>query len=79
MSVAECHWEMVVSRQDEGAWLTVPAPSRTSFWLDGGAWELPGPDNADVFVERLVRAGLLVHDPVVTAALNSEVDKRSTR
>jgi hypothetical protein len=123
ISVAECHWEMVVTRQEDGAWLTVrgpetratgapvptdaeffgiqfshgtfmpdlapgqvvdrgltlPAPSRTSFWLDGTAWELPGPDNADVFVERLVRAGLLVYDPVVTAALSGEVDTRSTR
>jgi methylphosphotriester-DNA--protein-cysteine methyltransferase len=28
-------------------------------------WELPRPDNVDVFVERLERAGLLVFDPVV--------------
>jgi AraC-like DNA-binding protein len=30
----------------------------------GSSWELPRPDNSDVFVDRLVRAGLLVHDPV---------------
>jgi methylphosphotriester-DNA--protein-cysteine methyltransferase len=28
--------------------------------------------NADVFVERLEQAGLLVHDPVVTAALDAD-------
>jgi hypothetical protein len=109
-SVAVCHWEMVVTRQDAGAApvprdadifgiqfslgtfmpgvdlrrlldgsATLPATSGTSFWLDGSAWELPGPDNADVFVDRLVRAGLLVHDPVASAALEDDVHGLSTR
>jgi hypothetical protein len=38
--------------------LTLPRATKTSFWLDGSGWELPGPGNADVFVDRLVRAGL---------------------
>jgi hypothetical protein len=59
--------------------LTLPRATSTSFWLDGARWELPGPDNADVFVDRLVRAGLLVHDPVVPAALQGEVDGLSRR
>ena len=59
--------------------LTLPRATRTSFWLDGAGWELPGPDNADVFVDRLVRAGLLMHDPVVPAALRGEVEGLSTR
>jgi hypothetical protein len=54
--------------------LTLPMVSATSFWLSGSAWELPGPANADVFVERLVRDGLLVHDPVVPAALGDRSD-----
>jgi AraC-like DNA-binding protein len=58
--------------------VVLPAP-RGSFWLDGSAWELPGPDTADVFVDRLVRTGLLVHDPVVTEALHGEVAGYSTR
>jgi hypothetical protein len=122
-SVAQCHWEMVVTRQERGAWLsvrgpetrattapvptdaefmgiqfshgtfmpdlapgrlvdrgvTLPAPSGTSFWLDGAVWPLPTPDNADVFVERLVRAGLLVHDPLVVEALDGDTDGLSTR
>src|ERR687897_814964 len=117
ISVAESHWEMVVTRQRGTALLTVrgpetkattssiprdaeffgiqfslgtfmpglppgrlvdgsltlPGATKRSFWLDGGRWELPGPDNADVFVERLVRAGLLVHDPVVRAPLQGHV------
>jgi AraC-like DNA-binding protein len=59
--------------------LTLPLTSSRSFWLDGSAWELPEPDNADVFVDRLVRAGLLVHDPVASAALHDDVHGLSTR
>jgi len=33
--------------------------------LDGRAWETPTPQNVDVFVERLVRTGLLAFDPLV--------------
>jgi hypothetical protein len=51
--------------------MTLPTATGTSFWLDRTAWELPGPANADVFVDRLVRAGLLVHDPVVAEALDA--------
>lgn len=59
--------------------LTLPPASGRSFWLDGSEWELPGPDNADVFVDRLVRAGLLVHDPVASAAVEDDVEALSTR
>lgn len=59
--------------------LTLPPATSTSFWLDGSAWELPSPDNADVFVERLVRAGLLVHDPIASAAVQDDVEGLSTR
>ena len=54
--------------------VTLPTASPTSFRLDGSTWEIPRPDNADVFVDRLVRAGLLVHDPVVAAALHDDGD-----
>ena len=59
--------------------LALPSATKTSFWLDGSEWELPGPDNADVFVGRLVQAGLLVHDPLVPSALRGEVEGLSTR
>ena len=65
--------------------LTLPMTSVSTFWLHGSAWELPGPANADVFVDRLVRDGVLVHDPVVPAALGErpeaerEVQALSTR
>jgi len=36
-----------------------------SFVLAGDEWELPTFDNAEQFVEKLVRAGVLVRDPLV--------------
>jgi Helix-turn-helix domain len=59
--------------------VTLPDTTPTSFRLDGSAWELPGPDTADVFVDKLVRAGLLVHDPIVAEALRGDVEGFSTR
>ena len=59
--------------------LTLPLATKTSFWLAGSQWELPGPDNADVFADRLVRAGLLVHDPLVPASLQGETGGLSAR
>jgi hypothetical protein len=59
--------------------VTLPAATPRSFRLDGSAWELPRPDTAEVFVDRLVRAGLLVRDPVVADALRGDVEGFSTR
>jgi hypothetical protein len=49
---------------DGGAALT--QVSRRSFWLDGDRWEAPGPDDAEALVDRLVRAGAVIRDPLVT-------------
>jgi Helix-turn-helix domain len=59
--------------------LTLPTTTSSSFWLHGSAWELPGPDNADVFVDRLVRAGLLTHDPIASAAMHGDLKGPSAR
>lgn len=59
--------------------VTLPQSTDTSFWLDGSVWEVPGPDDAEDFVDRLVGARLLVHDPVVAQALQGEVRDLSTR
>lgn len=50
---------------------TLPEASSQSFWLHGSAWQFPDFDNADTFVARLVRQGLLVHEPVVEAVLQN--------
>lgn len=52
----------------------------TSFWLRGEPWQLPTFDNAEVFVQRLVSAGILVRDPLVTEVLaGADVPVRSAR
>jgi hypothetical protein len=59
--------------------LTLPAASDRSFWLNGSAWQYPDFDDAEVFLARLVRQGLLVRDPVVEDALRGPVPDRSLR
>jgi hypothetical protein len=59
--------------------LTLPEATSTSFWLHGVAWQFPSYDNADTFVDRLVRGGLLVREPVVTAALEGHPQDLSPR
>ncbi|HVU11233.1 MAG TPA: AraC family transcriptional regulator [Phototrophicaceae bacterium] len=43
------------------------------FWLKGSAWEYPDFDNAETFVERLVRDEILLRDPLVCAALDDQL------
>ncbi|MBI1881009.1 MAG: helix-turn-helix transcriptional regulator [Chloroflexi bacterium] len=57
----------------------LPDATSQSFWLHGSAWQFPDYENADTFVERLVREGLLVHEPVVEAALQSQLKELSLR
>lgn len=49
--------------------IRLPEVSHQAFWLDRAAWEFPTYENAETFVNRLVRAELLVRDPLVTDAL----------
>ncbi|MCD0442403.1 AraC family transcriptional regulator [Glycomyces sp. A-F 0318] len=46
-----------------------PHTTARTFVLEGDEWEIPGYANAEVFVDRLVRAGLLVRDPLVADVL----------
>lgn len=50
---------------------TLPEAGSQSFWLHGSVWQFPDFDNADTFVARLVRQGLLVREPVVEAVLQN--------
>jgi hypothetical protein len=43
----------------------LPTLSDGRILLDGQAWEVPTPQNVDVFIDRLERAGLLVVDPLI--------------
>ncbi len=51
---------------------TLPAAAARKFWLGGSAWQFPTYDNADTFVDRLMRQQAIVRDPLVTAALADE-------
>jgi AraC-like DNA-binding protein len=57
----------------------LPVAGSGSFWMDSSVWEIPDFENADTFVERLVREGLLAHDPVVEAVLQGESQAFSPR
>ncbi|MGH2487045.1 MAG: helix-turn-helix domain-containing protein [Ktedonobacterales bacterium] len=57
------------------------ATSKT-FWLNGSAWQYPDYEDADTFVGRLARAGLLVREPLVDAALwghDTDLSSRSVQ
>jgi hypothetical protein len=56
----------------------LPSGART-FRLDGGAWEYPAFDNAETFVARLARAGLITRDAAVAAALDGDERALSRR
>jgi hypothetical protein len=45
--------------------VTLPNATRRSFWLNGSAWDFPDFENAEVFVNRLARAGLIMADHTV--------------
>ena len=57
----------------------LPDAASQSFWMNGSAWEFPDFENADTFVERLVREGMLVREPVVAAALQGQLNDVSLR
>ena len=52
----------LLDRQD----MNLPEATAKSFWLYSSTWEFPTYENAETFVNRLVRSGLLVHDSLVT-------------
>jgi hypothetical protein len=66
---------MLIDRND----VDLRATTSRSFRLLGSAWEFPHFENAETFVGRLVRRGLLVRDPAVDAALRGEETVLSRR
>ena len=59
--------------------VTLPEATDNTFWLSGSAWEFPTSDNAEIFVRRLVNAGLLVRDPVIEAAFQGQIKDLTPR
>jgi len=69
---------LLVSDLVDGA-IDLPGAASTSFWLHGSVWQFPNYDNADMFIDRLVREGLLVRDPIVDAVLQNQPQALSPR
>jgi AraC-like DNA-binding protein len=68
----------LIDRRD----VDLPTVSDRSFWLLGSAWEFFDFENAETFVARLERAGVLAHDPAVSDALRGDrhaLSRRSTQ
>ena len=56
-----------------------PAATGHSFWLRGSAWDYPSFSNAEAFVARLARQGLIVRNPIVDSMLAADPDGVSLR
>ena len=52
--------------------IELPGATGQKFWLNGSAWQFPSYENADTFVSRLVREGVLAWDREVSAALQHQ-------
>jgi hypothetical protein len=65
----------VMNRND----VHLPQATSKTFWLYGSTWQFPDYENADTFVDRLVREGLLVHDSIVDATRQGQVQDLSLR
>ncbi len=59
---------MLMDRRD----IDLPQAGSNSFWLDSSAWEFSDYENADTFINRLVREGLLVNDEVIDLTLRDQ-------
>ncbi len=57
----------------------LPAASATTFWLGDSSWQFPTYENAETFVDWLVREGMLLRDPLVEAALQGHLTDLTSR
>ena len=69
----------VSTRELVGGGVELPDTTRRTFRLDGSRLEIPGPDDAEALVERLVRDGIVVRDPLVAEVLRGHRPAVSTR
>jgi AraC-like DNA-binding protein len=59
--------------------ITLPSATGRSFWLSGSAWEYPDFENAETFVSRLAKDGVVARDSAVEAALRGQQQALSRR
>jgi AraC-like DNA-binding protein len=60
-------------------YVVLPGTSGRSFSLCHSAWQFPNFENADTFVDRLVRAGILAHEPIINAVHQKQSQSPSLR
>jgi AraC-like DNA-binding protein len=60
-------------------YFNLPGTSGRSFSLGQSAWQFPNYENADTFVDRLVRAGILMHEPIMNAVYQGQSQALSPR
>ena len=67
----------LVDRRD----VTLPDATTRSFWLKGSAWEYPDFADAEAFVARLAKRGVIARDASVSAVVQGQQDsdRRKTR
>ncbi|GIE30511.1 AraC family transcriptional regulator [Actinoplanes italicus] len=59
--------------------IELPDTTSRTFRLDGTRWGTPGPDDAESLVGALVRAGIVVRDPLVAEVLRGHLPDVSGR
>ena len=59
--------------------VTLPVATGRSFWLNGSALEYPSFDNAETFITRLEKSGILSRDPHVEDTLLRRPSEHSLR
>jgi AraC-like DNA-binding protein len=59
--------------------VNLPDASSRSFWLNDSAWDYPDFENAEIFVRRLAKSGLIAHEAAVDAAQNGDSPISSLR
>lgn len=60
-------------------YIALPDVSGNTFSMCHSAWQLPNYENADTFVDQLVRAGVLMHDPLLNAVRQGHSQALSLR
>jgi len=59
--------------------INLPEASGRSFWLQGTSWQFPNFENADAFVQKLVREDMLRRDSIVDSVLRGHSHALSVR
>ena len=59
--------------------VALPPATGHSFWLNGSALDYPDLDNAETFIKRLAKSGMLARDPIVEDTLQRRPGELSLR